>query len=98
MKYLNPTHPLKQRIGIDTDVNPIVVIRLNPIIIGITMGGVPMTVAIAAPLTHPARWMTETGEVRGIKAEMTIGHPDATHAPHKFIGVQERGQCSYPLI
>ena len=96
IKFLTQTHPLKQRIEIDTDVDPIVVIRLNPIIIVFTMGGVLMTVAIVAPLTHPARRMTEVGEVRGIKAEMTIGHPDATHAPCKCIGVQERGQC--PLI
>ena len=54
MKYLTHTHPLKQRIGIDTDVDPMVIIRLNLMIISITMGGIPMTVAIVAPLTHPA--------------------------------------------
>ena len=54
MKYLTHTHPLKQRIGIDTGVDPIVVIRLDPITISITMGSVPMTVAIVAPLTCPA--------------------------------------------
>ena len=67
MKYLTHTHPLKQRIGIDTGVNPIIVIGLNPITIGITMGGMPMTVALVAPLTHPAHRVTEVGEVRGIK-------------------------------
>ena len=41
MKYLTHTHPLKQRIGINTDIDPIVVIRLDLITIGFTMGGVP---------------------------------------------------------
>ena len=39
MKYLTHTHPLEQRIGINTDIYPIVVIRLYPITISITMGG-----------------------------------------------------------
>ena len=67
MRLLTCTNPLKQRIGIDTGVNPIIVIGLNPITIGITMGGMPMTVALVAPLTHPAHRVTEVGEVRGIK-------------------------------
>jgi hypothetical protein len=39
MRFLTRTHPLKQRIGIDT---------------GVTMGIVPMTVAVIAPLTRQA--------------------------------------------
>jgi hypothetical protein len=54
MKYLTHTHPLEQRIGIDTDIDPIVVIRLNPITTDVTMGGMPMMVVIIAPPTCPA--------------------------------------------
>ena len=39
--------------------------------------------------------MTEADAVRGIKADMTIGHLNATHTPHKCVGVQERDQ--FPL-
>ena len=55
MKYPTCTHPLKQRIGIDTGVDPIVVIRLSPITTGVTIVVVPMTVAMIAPLTCQAR-------------------------------------------
>ena len=96
IKYLTHTHPLKQRIGIDTSIDLIVVIGLGLITTSITTGGVPMTVAMIAPLTCPAHQVVEVGKVRGITAEMTIGHPNATHALHEHIGVQERGQC--PLI
>ena len=54
MRYPTSTHPLKQRIGINTDVGPIVVIGPSPITTGITMGVMPMTVAMIAPLTHQA--------------------------------------------
>ena len=60
------------------------------------MGIVPMTVAVIAPLTCQAHRVIEVGEMRGIEAEMTIGHPGTTHAPRKCVGVQGRGQC--PLI
>ena len=96
MKYLTHTHPLTQRIGIDTGVNPKVVVGPSPITTGVTMGIVPMTVAMIAPLTRQVQRVIEVGEMRGVEAEMTIGHPGATHAPHEHVGVQERGQC--PLI
>ena len=96
MKYPTRTHPLKQRIGIDTGVDPIVVVGLSPITTGVTMGVVPMTVAVIAPLTRQARRVIEVDEMRGIEAEMTIGLPSATHAPRERTGVQGRGQC--PLI
>ena len=60
------------------------------------MGVMPMNVAVTAPLTRQARRVIEVGKMRGIEAEMTIGHPGATHAPHEHVGVQGRGQC--PLI
>ena len=50
MRHPTRTHPLKQRIGIDTGVDPIVV-GLSPITTGITMGVVPMTVPMIPPLT-----------------------------------------------
>ena len=75
MRLLTCTNPLKQRIGIDTEVGPIVVIRPSPINTGITMGVVPMTVAMIAPLTCQACQVIEVGEMRGVEAEMTIGHP-----------------------
>ena len=96
MKYLTHTHPLKQRIGINTGIDPIVVIGLSPITTGITMGVVPMTVAVTAPLTRQACQIIEVRKMRGLEAEMTIGHPGTTHAPHECVGVQGRGQC--PLI
>ena len=96
MKYPTHTHSPKQRIGINTDFDPIVVIGLYLRIIGVTMGGMLMIVAIEAPLTRPAHQVTEVGKVRGIKAKMIIGHPDTTHTPCEHVGVQERGQC--PLI
>ena len=34
--------------------------------------------------------------MRGIEAEMTIGHHGTTYAPREHVGVQGRGQC--PLI
>ena len=54
MKHPTRTHPLKQRIGIDTDVDPIVVVGPSLITTGITVGVVPMTVAVIAPLTRQA--------------------------------------------
>ena len=81
MKYMTCTHPLKQRIGIDTGVSPIVVIRPSLITTGITMGVMPMTMVVTAPLTRQAHRVIEVGEMRGIEAKMTIGHPSATHAP-----------------
>jgi hypothetical protein len=54
MKYLTRTHPLKHRIGIDTGVDPIVVVGPGRINTGITMGIVHMTVAVIAPLTRQA--------------------------------------------
>ena len=96
MKHLTRTHPLKQRIGIDTDVDPIVVVGPSPITTGVTMGVVPMTVAVIAPLTRQARRVIEVDEMRGVEATMTIGLPGATHAPCECAGVQGRGQC--PLI
>ena len=47
MKHLTHTHPLEQSIRIDEDVDPTVAIRLDPMTIGITMGDVPMIMAIA---------------------------------------------------
>ena len=55
MKYPTRTHPLKQRIGIDIGVDPIVVVGPSPITTGITMGVVPMTVAVIVPLTYQAQ-------------------------------------------
>ena len=54
MRYPTCTHPLKQRIGIDTGIGPIVVIGPSPITVGITMGVISMTMAVTAPLTHQA--------------------------------------------
>jgi hypothetical protein len=91
MKHLTHTHPLEQRIEIHMDVNPIVVIGLDLMAIGINMGGVPMTMAIIALLTCPAHQVTEVGKVRGIEAKMTIGHPNATYTLRECVGVHERG-------
>ena len=96
MRYPTCTHPLKQRIEIDTDVSPIVVIGHSPITTGITMGVVPMTVAVIAPLTCQTCRVIEVGEMRDIEAEMTIGYPSTTRTPCEHVGVQGRGQC--PLI
>ena len=54
MKHPTRTHSLKQRIGIDTDVDPMVVVGPSPITTGVTMGVVPMTMAVIAPLTRQA--------------------------------------------
>ena len=81
MKYLTRTHPLTQRIGIDTGVDPIVVVGPSLITTGVTIGVVPMTVAVIAPLTCQAQRVIEVGKMRGIEAEMTIGLPGATHTP-----------------
>ena len=54
IKYLTHTHPLKQRIEINTSIDPIVVIGLSLITTGVTMGGVSRTVAMICPLTRPA--------------------------------------------
>ena len=54
MKHSTRTHPLKQRIGIDIGVDPIVVVGPSPITTGVTMGVMPMTVAMIAPLTRQA--------------------------------------------
>ena len=54
IRYPTRTHPLKQKIGIDTGIGPIVVIGPSPITKGVTMGVVPMTVAMTALLTHQA--------------------------------------------
>ena len=89
MRLPTHTHPLKQRIGINTDVGPIVVIGPSPITTGVTMGVIPMTMAVIAPLTHQTHQVIEVGE-------MTRGHPGTTHTPHECVGVQGRGQC--PLI
>ena len=91
MRYPTHTHPLKQRIGINTSVGPIVVIGPSPITTALTMGVMPMTVAMTAPLTHQACRVIEVGKMRGIEAEMTIGLPGATHALCKHVGVQGRG-------
>ena len=93
MRHPTRTHPLKQRIGIDTGVDPIVV-GLSPITTGITMGVVPMTVPMIPPLTCQTHRVIEVGEIRGIEAEITIGHPSTTHTLCKRVGVQGRGQCS----
>ena len=50
MKLPTHTHPLKQRIGIDTGIDPIVVVGPSLITTGITMGVVPM--AMIVPLTR----------------------------------------------
>ena len=63
-RYLTHTHPLKQRIGINTDIGPIVVIRPSLITTGVTMGVVPMTVAVIAPLTCQAHQVIEVGEMK----------------------------------
>ena len=52
IKHSTHIHPLGQRTGINVLVNPKIVIKLDPITIGVTMGNMPMTVAIVAPLTH----------------------------------------------
>ena len=93
MKHLTRTHPLKQRIGIDTGIDSIVVVRPSPIITGVTMGIMPITMAVISPLTHQARRVIEVDKMRGVEAEMTIGLPGATHAPREHAGVQGRGQC-----
>ena len=54
MKPPTHTHPLKQRIGIDTDIGPTVVIGPSPITTGVTMGVMHMTVAMIAHLTCQA--------------------------------------------
>ena len=54
MRYTTCTHPLKQRIGINTGVDPIVVVGPSLITTGVTMGVVPMTMAVTAPLTRQA--------------------------------------------
>ena len=89
MKYPTCTHPLTQRIGINTGIDPIVVVGPSLITTGITM-------AMIAPLTRQVRRVIEVGEMRGVEAEITIGHPSTTHAPRKCVRVQGRGQC--PLI
>ena len=97
MKHLTRTHPPKQRIGIDTGIDPIVLV-VGPSLIttGVTMGVVPMTVAVIAPLARQARRVIEVDEMRGVEAEMTISLSSTTHTPCERVGVQERGQC--PLI
>ena len=55
MKYPTCTHPLTQRIGINTGIDPIVVVGPGLVTTGITMGVVPMTVAVIAPLTRQAQ-------------------------------------------
>ena len=85
MKHPTCTHPLKQRIGIDTSIDPIVVVGPSLITTDITMGVVPMTVAMIAPLTRQARRVIEVGEMRGVEAEMTIGLPGTTHAPRECV-------------
>ena len=84
MKHPTCTHPLKQRIGIDTGVDPIVVVGPSPKTTGITMGIVPMNVAMIAPLTHQARRVIEVDKMRGVEAEMTIGLPGVM-IPGKYI-------------
>ena len=93
IKYLTCTHPLKQRIGINTGVDPIVVVGPSLITTGVTMGVVPMTMAVIAPLTCQAQRVIEICKMRGVEAKMTIGLPGATHAPCERVGVQGRGQC-----
>jgi hypothetical protein len=52
IKHPTHIHPLGQRTGINVLINPTIVIKLDPITIGVTMGNVHMTVDIEAPLTH----------------------------------------------
>ena len=73
-----------------------VVVRLSLITTSITMGVVPTIVAMIAPLTRQACQVIEVGKMRGVEAEMTIGHPGATQALRECVGVQGRGQ--FPLI
>ena len=54
MKHPTRTHPLKQRIGIDTGVDPIVIVGPSLITTGVIMGMMPMTVAVIAPLIRQA--------------------------------------------
>ena len=49
MRLPTCTHPLKQRIGIDAGIDPIVVVGPSPITTGITMDVVHMTVDVIAP-------------------------------------------------
>ena len=96
MKCPTCTYPLKQRIVIDTGVDPIVVVGPSLITTGVTMGIMPMTMAVIAPLTCQARRVIEVGKMRGVEAEMTMDLPSTTHTLCEHIGVQGRGQ--FPLI
>jgi hypothetical protein len=96
MKRPTHTHPLGQRIGIDEDVDPTGVIGLNPMTIDVTLGDVPITVAMIAPPTRPAHRVTEVGEGRGAEVEMITDPLDAIHTPRERVRVQERDL--FPLI
>ena len=51
-------------------------------IMGVTVGNVPMAVAVAVPLTCEA-CQVETDEVIGTEAGMTFGHLDTPQNPHE---------------
>jgi hypothetical protein len=94
-KIQDLTHHLEGKIGIDKDGNPIAVIGLDPMTIGVTMGDTPMVVEIVVPLLRRACQGTEIGEVRDIEVKMTFGHLDIGHTQCECTGVRERDQ--FPL-